>query len=93
MFFFISKLLVQIKSLEVFIFSSNGEGKMGLGGIRWRNEVFGVLLGHGIPIGVFIGIYVGSWYGNFMDFFFLWSFWVVVAYTQKYTLHSNRILT
>lgn len=46
MLFLISVLSVQIKSLEVFIFSSNGEGNKGLGGIRRRDDVFWVLFGY-----------------------------------------------
>ena len=68
MLFLISVLSVQIKSLEVFIFSSNGEGNKGLGGIRRRDEVFWVLFGHGIPIGDFIGIVCGELVWQFYGF-------------------------
>ena len=48
-------LSVHMESFDKFIFSSNGEGNRGLGGIRCGNEVL-VLLGHAIPIGGFIGM-------------------------------------
>ena len=55
-------LSVHMESFDKFIFSSNGEGNRGLGGIRCGNEVLVllghalVLLGHAIPIGGFIGM-------------------------------------
>ena len=79
MLFLISVLSVQIKSLEVFIFSSNGEGNKGLGGIRRRDEVFLVLFGHGIPIGVLIGIVCRELVWQFYGFDSVVEFFVVVG--------------